>query len=57
MAVKPSRIMADRMREMLTRDKMGVHEGFMSAFANDLARVIGDYFDPLAPPAVSVPEC
>lgn len=54
MAVKPSRLMMERIGDMLVRDKMGVHEGFLSAFSADIARVVGDYFELSSPPAVSV---
>lgn len=54
MAVKPSRLMVERIGDMLVRDKMGVHEGFLSAFSADIARVVGDYFELSSPPAVSV---
>lgn len=37
--------MADRLRGMLTRDKIGVKEGFMTALNNDLNRLLGDYFE------------
>lgn len=54
MAVKRSHAMAERLKAMLTKDKMGVHAGFMSALTGDLSRVLGDYFDIAAPPSVAV---
>lgn len=35
----------ERLRVMLTRDKLGVKEGFMTALNNDLNRLLKDYFD------------
>lgn len=54
MGVRPSRLMTERMKEMLIRDKMGVGEGFSSALTSDLGRVLGDYFDTLSAPTVAV---
>lgn len=54
MAVRPSRLMKERVKEMLIRDKMGVGEGFSAALTGDLSRVLGDYFDILSEPVVAV---
>lgn len=54
MAVRPARMMTDRLRAMLVRDKMGVKDGFLSALSGDVKRVLGDYFDLSADPAVAV---
>ena len=34
-----------RMRDMLTKDKLGYADGFMTAFKGDLRHLVGDYFD------------
>lgn len=44
MAVRPARLMEERMKEMLLRDKASVNAGFVSALTSDLARVAEDYF-------------
>lgn len=44
MAVKPSSEMADRLKKMLTRDKMGVGEGFLATLKSDEKRLLCDYF-------------
>lgn len=54
MALRPANKMCERMKEMLTKDKMGVHEGFMSALNGDIARTLSDYFELAAPPVVGV---
>ena len=41
MALRPSRLMEERLREILTRDQTGVGEGFSAALTGDLARVLG----------------
>lgn len=43
--MKASREIAERMREMLQRDKMGIKEGFVTALNGDLNRTLNDYFD------------
>ncbi len=40
-----SKQIADRMKNMLVRDKMGVGDGFIEVFKTDLKRLICDYFD------------
>ena len=42
--MKASKQIASRMRDMLTRDKVGIKEGFSTALENDLNNVLGDYF-------------
>ncbi len=42
--MRPAREMADRMKKMLMRDKIGIDDGFMSALNNDIKRVLDDYF-------------
>ena len=54
MAVRHSREMAERLRAMLTKDKMGVHEGFMSALGGDIARTLSDYFELTAAPVIGI---
>lgn len=43
--MKPAREMAERMKNMLVRDKMGVGEGFSSALKGDIERLLQDYFE------------
>ena len=54
MALRPSRLMEERLREILTRDQTGVGEGFSVALTGDLARVLGDYFELTSPPVIAV---
>lgn len=54
MALRPSRLMEERLREILTRDQTGVGEGFSAALTGDLARVLGDYFELTSPPVIAV---
>jgi hypothetical protein len=35
---------AERMKTMLVRDKMGVSDGFLQVFKGELTRLVGDYF-------------
>ena len=42
--MKASKQIASRMRDMLTRDRVGIKEGFSTALENDLNNVLGDYF-------------
>lgn len=42
--MKASKEIANRMRKMLTQDKVGIKEGFSTALENDVNNVIGDYF-------------
>ena len=52
--MRASREIADRMKAILARDKMGIHAGFMSALNGDVSRVFSDYFDLAEPPVVGV---
>lgn len=54
MALRASRLMAERLKEMLTRDKLGVKEGFVSSLCKDTARLLGDYFELEFPPEVRI---
>ena len=54
MALRASRLMAERLKEMLTRDKLGVKEGFVSSLCKDTARLLGDYFELESPPEVRI---
>ena len=54
MALRASRLMAERLKEMLTRDKLGVKEGFVSSLCKDAARLLGDYFEMESPPEVRI---
>ncbi|MEG1529867.1 MAG: hypothetical protein RR405_05870, partial [Clostridia bacterium] len=40
-----SKEIEDRLRGILTRDKVGVKNGFMVALNGDLNRLLGDYFE------------
>ncbi len=42
--MKPVKLMTERMKNMLVRDKMGVGEGFSSALKGDVERLLLDYF-------------
>lgn len=42
--MKASKEIANRMRKMLTQDKVGIKEGFSTALENDVNNVLGDYF-------------
>lgn len=52
--MREARDIARRMREMLTMDKVGIKEGFSTALTNDLNRLLGDYFELVAPVNVDV---
>lgn len=43
--MKVSTSVADRMREMLTRDKVGFTDGFAVAMKGDITHALQDYFD------------
>lgn len=43
--MRPAREMAERMKNMLVRDKMGVGEGFSTALKGDIRNLLQDYFD------------
>ena len=43
--MKISTSVADRMREMLTRDKVGFTDGFAVAMKGDITHALQDYFD------------
>ena len=43
--MKISTSVADRMREMLTRDKVGFTDGFAAAMKGDITHALQDYFD------------
>lgn len=43
--MRADRQIAKRMREMLTQDKVGVKDGFATLLANDVNRLLKDYFD------------
>lgn len=42
--MKASKEIANRMRDMLTWDKVGIKEGFSTALANDVNNLLCDYF-------------
>lgn len=42
--MRPAREMANRMKKMLIRDKIGIDDGFMRAVNNDIRRTLDDYF-------------
>ena len=42
--MKASKEIANRMREMLTWDKVGIKEGFATALSNDVNNLLCDYF-------------
>lgn len=43
--MRADRTIANRMRDMLTMDNVGVKDGFMRALTSDVNRVLKDYFD------------
>ncbi len=43
--MRADREISNRMRQMLTRDKIGVKEGFATALSNDCDHLLNDYFD------------
>lgn len=43
--MRSDRVIANRMREMLTMDNVGIKDGFMRALASDVNRVLRDYFE------------
>lgn len=43
--MRRDRDIARRMRDMLTHDKVGIKEGFSTAFVGDINRLLADYFD------------
>ncbi len=43
-----------RLKDMLTKDKMQVQEGFYTAFCGDAKRVLDDYFELLDKPNVKI---
>ena len=45
--IRRDRDIAQRMRDMLTHDKVGIKEGFRAAFSGDINKALGDYFDVL----------
>ena len=55
MALRASRLMAERLKEMLTRDKLG-GEGFPAALKRDCARLLGDYFALAGEPEIAVSQ-
>ena len=52
--MKYDRSIAERMREMLTRDKVCVKEGFLTALNNDLNRILCDYFELQSPAEINI---
>lgn len=55
--MRRDREIASRMREMLTRDKVGVKEGFSTALSGDLNRLLGDYFELQEPVDIDIAFC
>lgn len=53
MVLRRADAMHDRLRKMLTKDKIG-DAGFVSALKRDVGRVLNDYFDLSAEPEVTV---
>ncbi len=43
--MRVDRTIANRMREMLTQDCVGVKEGFLCAFKGDINNLLRDYFE------------
>lgn len=43
--MRRDREIAKRLKDMITHDKVNVKEGFSTAFASDINRVLNDYFD------------
>lgn len=44
MAIRASKLMSDRLKGMLVRDKTGLGQGFKAAMSADIARTLSDYF-------------
>ncbi len=42
--MRANKEIANRMRQMLTNDKIGIKEGFSTALENDVNNVLRDYF-------------
>lgn len=42
--MRASRDIANRMRDMLTQDKVGIKEGFSTALENDIEGMLSNYF-------------
>lgn len=43
--MKMSSQMSARIRDMLTKDKLGLNDGFLAAFKGDITHLVKDYFD------------
>lgn len=43
--MRADRDISNRMRQILTRDKLGVKEGFITALNNDCNHLFNDYFE------------
>lgn len=54
--MRADRQIAKRMREMLTQDKVGVKDGFATLLANDINRILKDYFDLKDDAAVNISQ-
>lgn len=52
--MRPSGEMTERVKSMLTRDKMGVKDGFLFALKGDVERLLLDYFELDGKPEVKV---
>ncbi len=45
MALTNSKMMADRLRHILAKDKVNVKDGFIKALSGDCQKLLNDYFD------------
>lgn len=52
--MRQDRNISQRLREMLTHDKINIKEGFSTALNNDLNRLFCDYFDLNEPISVDI---
>lgn len=52
--MRVDRSIANRMRQMLTQDCVGVKEGFMHALTGDVANLLRDYFELDGEPKIKI---
>ena len=54
--MKINHIVEARLRDMLTNDKLGLSDGFLTAFKGEISSVFRDYFEGADKPQVDVKE-
>ncbi len=54
--MKINHIVESRLRDMLTNDKLGPTDGFLTAFKGEMSSVLRDYFDIEGKPQVDIKE-